>query len=59
MASDKLTYSKSGVNISKADSFVKFISTLVKNQAKVVILRILVVLVQSHQFLKVIKTHTL
>ncbi len=34
MASDKLTYSKSGVNISKADSFVKFISTLSKKSSK-------------------------
>lgn len=34
MASNKLTYSKSGVNISKADSFVKFISTLSKKSSK-------------------------
>ncbi len=34
MASNKLTYSKSGVNISKADSFVKFISSLSKKSNK-------------------------
>ena len=34
MASNKLTYSKSGVNISKADSFVKFISSLSKKSSK-------------------------
>ncbi len=34
MASNKLTYSKSGVNISKADSFVSFISTLSKKSSK-------------------------
>ena len=52
MTSNKLTYSKSGVNIPKADSFVKFISSLAKNQVKVVILRISEVLEQSHQFQK-------
>ena len=34
MASNKLTYSKSGVNISKADSFVKFISSLTRKSTK-------------------------
>ena len=34
MASNKLTYSKSGVNIPKADSFVKFISSLVRKSSK-------------------------
>ncbi|MBD1153852.1 phosphoribosylformylglycinamidine cyclo-ligase [Pelagibacterales bacterium SAG-MED23] len=34
MASNKLTYSKSGVNISKADSFVKFISSLTRKSGK-------------------------
>ena len=34
MASNKLTYSKSGVNISKADSFVKFIGSLSKKSGK-------------------------
>ncbi len=34
MTSNKLTYSKSGVNISKADSFVKFISNLSKKSGK-------------------------
>ena len=34
MASNKLTYSKSGVNISKADSFVKFISSLSRKSSK-------------------------
>ena len=34
MASNKLTYSKSGVNISKADSFVKFISSLTRKSVK-------------------------
>jgi len=34
MASNKLTYSKSGVNISKADSFVKFISSLTRKSSK-------------------------
>ena len=59
MASNKLTYSKSGVNIPKADSFVKFISSLAKNQAKVVILRISEVLEQSLQYQKNLKTHIL
>ena len=34
MTSNKLTYSKSGVNISKADSFVKFISSYLKKSSK-------------------------
>ena len=34
MASNKLTYSKSGVNIPKADSFVKFISSLARKSTK-------------------------
>ena len=34
MTSDKLTYRKSGVNISKADIFVKFISSLTKKSGK-------------------------
>ena len=34
MTSNKLTYSKSGVNIPKADSFVKFISSLTKKSSK-------------------------
>ncbi len=34
MTSNKLTYSKSGVNISKADSFVKFISSLYRKSSK-------------------------
>ena len=34
MASNKLTYSKSGVNIPKADSFVKFISSLARKSGK-------------------------
>ena len=34
MASNKLTYRKSGVNIPKADNFVKFISTLVRKSSK-------------------------
>ena len=34
MASNKLTYRKSGVNISKADNFVKFISSLTKKTDK-------------------------
>jgi phosphoribosylformylglycinamidine cyclo-ligase len=34
MTSNKLTYSNSGVNISKADSFVKFISSLAKKSGK-------------------------
>ena len=34
MASNKLTYSKSGVNIPKADSFVKFISLLTRKSSK-------------------------
>ena len=34
MASNKLTYSKSGVNIPKADSFVKFISALTSKSSK-------------------------
>ncbi len=34
MASNKLTYSKSGVNIPKADSFVKFISSLARKSNK-------------------------
>ncbi len=34
MASNKLTYSKSGVNIPKADSFVKFISSLIRKSSK-------------------------
>ena len=34
MASNKLTYSKSGVNIAKADSFVKFISSLARKSIK-------------------------
>ena len=34
MASNKLTYSKSGVNIPKADNFVKFISRLVRKSRK-------------------------
>ena len=34
MASNKLTYSKSGVNIAKADSFVKFISSLARKSSK-------------------------
>jgi len=34
MASNKLTYSKSGVNIPKADSFVKFISSLARKSSK-------------------------
>ena len=34
MASIKLTYSKSGVNIPKADNFVKFISKLVGKSSK-------------------------
>ena len=34
MASNKLTYSKSGVNIPKADSFVKFISSLATKSSK-------------------------
>ncbi len=34
MASNKLTYSKSGVNIPKADNFVKFISSLTRKSGK-------------------------
>jgi len=34
MASNKLTYSKNGVNIPKADSFVKFISSLTRKSSK-------------------------
>ncbi len=34
MASNKLTYSKSGVNIPKADSFVKFISSITRKSGK-------------------------
>ncbi len=34
MASNKLTYSKSGVNIPKADRFVKFISSLARKSKK-------------------------
>ena len=34
MTSNKLTYSKSGVNIPKADSFVKFISSLTRKSGK-------------------------
>ena len=34
MASNKLTYRKSGVNIRKADSFVKFISSLTRKSIK-------------------------
>ena len=34
MTSNKLTYSKSGVNISKADSFVKFIRSLSRKSSK-------------------------
>ena len=34
MASNKLTYSKSGVNIPKADSFVKFISSQARKSSK-------------------------
>ena len=34
MASNKLTYSKSGVNIPKADSFVRFISSLARKSSK-------------------------
>ena len=34
MASNKLTYSKSGVNIPNADSFVKFISSLARKSSK-------------------------
>ena len=34
MTSNKLTYSNSGVNISKADSFIKFIASLSKKSAK-------------------------
>ena len=34
MASNKLTYSKSGVNIPKADNFIKFISSLVRKTSK-------------------------
>ncbi len=34
MASNKLTYSKSGVNIPKADSFVKYISSLARKSNK-------------------------
>ncbi len=34
MASNKLTYSKSGVNIPKADSFIKFISSLARKSSK-------------------------
>ena len=34
MTSNKLTYSKSGVNIPKADSFVKFISSLARKSSK-------------------------
>ena len=34
MASNKLTYSKSGVNIPKADSFVKFIGSLARKSGK-------------------------
>ena len=34
MASNKLTYSKSGVNIPKADSFIKFISSLARKSGK-------------------------
>ena len=34
MTSNKLTYSNSGVNISKADSFIKFIGSLSKKSAK-------------------------
>ncbi len=34
MASNKLTYSKSGVNIPKADSFVKFISSIARKSSK-------------------------
>ena len=34
MTSSKLTYSKSGVNIPKADNFVKFISSLLRKSSK-------------------------
>ena len=34
MTSNKLTYSKSGVNIPKADSFIKFISSLTRKSSK-------------------------
>ncbi len=34
MALNKLTYSKSGVNIPKADSFIKFISSLARKSSK-------------------------
>ena len=34
MTSNKLTYSRSGVNIPKADSFVKFISSLTRKSSK-------------------------
>ena len=34
MASNKLTYRKSGVNIRKADSFVKFISSAIRKSSK-------------------------
>ena len=34
MASNKLTYSKSGVNIPKADRFVKFISSIARKSSK-------------------------
>ena len=34
MISSKLTYRKSGVNIPKADSFVKFISSLTRKSSK-------------------------
>ena len=34
MTSNKITYSNSGVNISKADNFVKYISLLTKKSSK-------------------------
>ena len=34
MTSNKLTYRQSGVNISKADNFIKFISSLTKKSTK-------------------------
>ena len=34
MTSNKLTYSKSGVNISKADNFVKFIRAATRKSTK-------------------------
>ena len=40
-----LTYEKSGVNIKAADKFINYISSSLKKQKIVLILRILVVLV--------------